>query len=102
MRSFIEKVLCIPDALSRMFEDESEDTITIAIGAINLVTKNIVDVANTQDEWYQKRYREVVSNPEKFTQRKVIDGQLYFLRPKPMVSEIVKNLDRWKLVLPKE
>jgi len=91
----------VPDALSRMFENESEDIVTIATDAV-LVIKNIVDVANTQDKWYQKRYREVVSNPEKFTQWKVIDGQLYFLRSKPVVSEIVEDLDRWKLVLPKE
>jgi len=93
----------VPDALSRMYEgDEIENTVTAAIGAVNLVTKDIVDVEGTQDEWYRKRYKEVVSSPERYRQWKVVDGQLYFLRPKPVVSEIVEDLDRWKLVLPRE
>jgi len=91
------------NALSRMYEgDDSEDTVTTAIGAINLVTKDIVDVANMQDEWYRKRYKKVVSSPKRFKQWKVIDDQLYFLKSKPVVSKIVKDLDRWKLVLPME
>jgi len=43
-----------------------------------------------------------VSNPERYKQWKIVDGQLYFLRPKPLESEIVKDLDRWKLVLSRE
>jgi len=72
------------------------------MGAVNLVTKDIVDIEGTQDEWYRKRYREVVSSPERYKQWKIVDGQLYFLRPKLVVSEIVEDLDRWKLVLPRE
>jgi len=41
----------VPDALSRMYEvDEIENTVTAAIGAVNLVTKDIVDIESTQDE----------------------------------------------------
>jgi len=70
---------------------------------VNLITvKDTVDAMNTEDDWYRKRYKEVISAPEKYTQWKVLDGQLYFLRPKPVESEIVEDLDRWKLVLPKE
>jgi len=32
----------------------------------------------------------------------LVDGQLYFLKPKLVVSEVVEDLDRWKLVLPRE
>jgi len=56
-----------------------------------LSPKDTVDVMNTGDEWYRKRYREVISKPEKYTQWKVLDGQLYVLRPKPVVSEIVES-----------
>jgi len=56
---------------------------------------------NTGDDWYRKRYREIIATPEKYTQWKVLDGQLYFLRPKPVISDIVEDPDRWKLVLPK-
>jgi len=91
----------VPDALFRMFEGDI--CYTRAMGAVNLVTaKNIVDAMNIKNDWYRKRYKEVIAKPEKYTQWKVLDGQLYFLRPKPVVSEIVEDLDRWKLVLPKE
>jgi len=62
-------------------------SVTAEIGELNLVTKDIVDVKSTR-EWYQKRYKEVVSSPERYRQWKIID--------------IVEDLDRWKLVLPKE
>jgi len=92
----------VPDALSRMFEEETNED-TQAASTVNLITaENPVDAINTSDEWYRKRYKEVTSKPEKYTQWKILDGQLYFLRPKPVVSEIVEDLDRWKLVLPKE
>jgi len=92
----------VPDALSRMFEEETLEDARVA-GNVNLITvKNTVDAMNTEDGWYRKRYEEVIAKPEKYTQWKVLDGQLYFLRPKPVVSEIVEDLDRWKLVLPKE
>jgi len=92
----------VPDALSRMFEEDTGED-TRAAGTVNLISvKNTVDVTDTEDDWYRKRYREVIAKPEKYTQWRVLDGQLYFLRPKPVVSEIVEDLDRWKLVLPKE
>jgi len=73
------------------------------MNAVNVVVaKDAVDVTNTKDEWYRKRYKEKISKPEKYTQWKVLDGQLYFLKPKPVVSKIVEDLNYWKLVLPKK
>ncbi|XP_029680942.1 uncharacterized protein K02A2.6-like [Formica exsecta] len=55
----------VPDALSRMYESDTEVKIMVAVEA------DII--ANTTDAW-----------------------------PKAIVSDIVEDLDRWKLVLPKE
>jgi len=69
----------VPDALSRMYEvDEIENTVTAAISAVNLMTKDIVDIENTQDEWYRKRYKEVVSSPERYKQWKIVDQSVVF------------------------
>jgi len=93
----------VPDALSRMYEgNESENTVMAAMAEVNLGIKNLVNVESTRNEWYRKRYKEVVSSLEGYKQWRIVDGRLYFLRPKPVVSEIVEDLDRWKLVLPKE
>jgi len=50
-----------------------------------ITAMNTVDLTNTRNEWYRKKYKEVISNPEKFTQWKVIDDRLYFLRLRPVV-----------------
>ncbi|KMQ84279.1 reverse ribonuclease integrase, partial [Lasius niger] len=94
----------VPDALSRMFEnDDTEETPIAAINTAHIIAAvDTVDFENTTDEWYRKRSMEVVSNPNKFTQWKVMDGRLYFLRPKKVISEIVEDLDRWKVVIPRE
>ncbi|GAB1867938.1 RNA-directed DNA polymerase [Camponotus japonicus] len=94
----------VPDALSRMFEtDSTEDTVLAATNSAHVTTAiDTVDLTNTTDEWYRKRYKDVITTPEKYTQWKVIEGRLYFLRPKRVVSEIVEDLDRWKLVIPQE
>lgn len=60
-----------------------------------------VKTEETADEWYRRRYKEF-EEPEKFPSWKVVDGHLYFLRPRKIVSDIIKDLDEWKLVLPKE
>jgi len=53
-RSFIERVRCITFPMYgclRMYEgDKSKNIVTAAIGTVNLVTKNIVDVESTRDE----------------------------------------------------
>lgn len=38
----------------------------------------------------------------RFTDWRIVDGQLYFCRPKAIVSDLLEELDQWKLVFPKE
>lgn len=59
-------------------------------------------IANNTDAWYKKRFADVEDRVRRFTNWRIVDGQLYFCRPKVIVSEIIEDLDRWKLVLPKE
>lgn len=84
----------VPDALSRMYESDTEVTTFVAVEA-DLI-------ANTNDEWYRKRFEGVTDKAKRYTDWKVVDGQLYYCRPKAIVSELVEDLDRWKLVLPQE
>jgi len=84
----------VPDALSRMYESDTE----VAVNAI----LDTVYVEKTSDEWYRKRVCEVIADPKRYAHWKIVDGQLYYFRPKLVISEIVEDLDRWKLVLPQE
>ncbi|XP_039309912.1 uncharacterized protein K02A2.6-like [Solenopsis invicta] len=84
----------VPDALSRMFEGETEPAVVAVADAIN--------PPNTHDQWYLKKFREVGEAKKNCTDWKIVDGQLYFLKPRPVTSAIVPDLDRWKLVLPRE
>lgn len=84
----------VPDALSRIYESDTEIKI--------MTTEEIKMIANTTDAWYKDRFADVARTVRHFTNWRVVDGHLYHCRPKAIVSEIVKDLDRWKLVLPKE
>lgn len=70
-------------ALSRMFEG---DTVTPLVSTIE------TDLG--EDNWYQKRFRKITENTKRFSDWQIIDGQLYYLRPRPMVSDVVEDLDR--------
>lgn len=82
------------DVLSRMYESKSEGLVTVAMDTDKST--------ETQDRWYLKRFKEITSEPRKFPYWKIADGNLYFCLPKPVVSEIVEDLDQWKLVFPKK
>jgi len=84
----------VPDALSRMFERDTEVSVMAAVDAE--LPKNV------RDPWYCKRYREVSERPETFTDWKIVDEQLYYLKPRPTTSSVVADLNEWKLVLPSE
>jgi transposase InsO family protein len=77
-----------------MFEEETD-------AVVNAVIDTETD-EKISDVWYRKRLREVLTNPKRFAHWKIVDDQLYYLRPKPVISEIVEDLDRWKMVLPRE
>lgn len=84
----------VPDALSRMFEGESPSAVNVLV--------DTEEGDSSGDPWYDRRRHEVVTNPKRFAHWRVVDNQLYYLRPKLVVSQIVEDLDRWKLVLPRD
>ena len=79
---------------SRMYENDTETHVMVAV--------ELEAIENTADQWYRRRLEEVANRRRRYTDWRVVDGQLYYLKPKPVVSEIVEDLDRWKLVLPRE
>jgi len=83
----------VPDALSRMFEGDTEVSLVVVV--------ETEFPENTKDPWC-KRYREVLERPKIFTDWRIVDGQLYYLKPNYTVYAVVTDLDRWKLVLPSE
>jgi len=84
----------VPDALSRMYEGDTEVRSLVAVEA-NMA-------ANTADEWYRRRFGEEADRTKRYTDWKVVDDQLYYCRPREIISDIVEDFDRWKLVLPRE
>ena len=87
----------VPDALSRMYEGDTEVPMTET-----MVVLPADYAANTNDQWYRARFDDIANGQRRYTDWKIVDGQLYYLRPRAIISEIVEDLDRWKLVLPKE
>lgn len=82
----------VPDALSRMYETEA--------GAPVVAVAEAKVIVPPGDPWYRERYDEVANGRKNLTDWRVVDDQLYYCRPKTVVSDIVEDLDRWKLVLP--
>jgi len=76
----------VPDALSRMYE----------------TTDELCTVAITGDHWYDARVHDVENDPRKYSGWKIENDQLYFRKPNAVVSQVVDDLEQWKLVLPKE
>ena len=81
----------VPDALSRMFEDEEVPELA-AIDAIE----------ETSDAWYKRIFEAVNQDPTEHPQWKVVRGRLYTYRPNPMLEDLMEDEDSWKLVLPME
>ena len=77
----------VPDALSRMFQIPKEQ-----INIINDVTPS----------WYVRRFLAISSFRERFPNWKIRDNKLYHFRPDPLISSLVRNLNKWKLVPPNE
>lgn len=76
----------VPDALSRMYEGDPE----IAIASV-IQTE---DLSESKDPWYLRRFGEIRRDPKRFADWKIADDQLYFLRPRAVISELVEDLDR--------
>lgn len=84
----------IPDALSRMYEGDTEIKIMAAVET-DIIT-------NTINAWYRERFADVANRVRRYIDWRVVDGQLYHCRPKVIVSDIIEDHNRWKFVLPKE
>ena len=79
----------VPDALSRIYEDEKEECQLAIIDPVN-------------DEWYVRRRQAVIDFPNKFHGWKVVNGDLYRYCSNPLINDIMEDLDAWKLVVPKD
>lgn len=75
----------VPNALSRMYESDIEVKIVAAVEAV--VEINVID--NPADSWYQKRFDEVAGGRKHLTDWRIVDNQLYYCRPKPVISDVV-------------
>ena len=78
----------VPDALSRMYENDEVDHIAI--------------LEEINDDWYIKRREAVLANPNKFHGWKIVDGKLYRFRNNPLLEDLMDDLQAWKLVVPKD
>ena len=81
----------VPDALSRMYEDDAE----CEIATLELPTK-------TQDEWYTQMLAKVRKDPLGNPDWKIAGGRLYTYRPDPSVDDYLEDEDAWKLAIPLE
>ena len=59
-------------------------------------------IKETTDEWYKKRYHQILKHPKRYKDWKIVNGSMYKYRPAADISDIIADLDAWKLVIPKE
>ena len=78
----------VPDALSRMSQDDSE--------GLNAITE-------TNDTWHDKRIKAIEMHPKLFKNWTVHEGKIYFHNKDQLLDSLgMDDLDSWKLVLPTE
>jgi len=65
-------------------------------------TDELCAVVITGDTWYDAHVRDVETNPRKNSGWKIENDQLYFRKPNAVVSQVVDDLEQWKMVIPKE
>ncbi|OXU22188.1 hypothetical protein TSAR_013652 [Trichomalopsis sarcophagae] len=83
----------VPDALSRMYETDGDETAAIASLSVD---------ESIKDPWYSKKAKQVVEDPTVYPFWKITGGRLYHYRPDPTVDEDGQDKDAWKLVVPCE
>ncbi|XP_011174704.2 uncharacterized protein K02A2.6-like [Solenopsis invicta] len=66
------------------------------------VADKIEMAEDSLDPLYIKRFRKRAEHPKIFTDWKVVVGELYYCRPRATTSEVIEDLNQWKLVLPSE
>ena len=82
----------VPDALSRMYEDEVEIP---AITAVEITQ-------TTTDPWYKKRVYQIRKYPRRYEDWKITNGKIYRLRTDEDINSIMDDLGAWKLMVPRE
>ena len=83
----------MPDALSHIYEDETDAELA-----------SIEIAEETSDAWYKDRFASVAANLIDHPYWKIVHGRLYLYmyRPNPMIEDLMEDKDAWKLVLPAE
>ena len=64
----------MPDALSRMYEDETD----VELASIEFAEE-------TSDAWYKDRFASVAANPTDHPYWKIVHGRLYIYHPNQMI-----------------
>ncbi|CAB0039242.1 unnamed protein product [Trichogramma brassicae] len=82
----------VPDALSRLYEDESDEA----------QVASIIINEKAEDSWYNKLLTKVKADPTKYPCHKAIGSTLYHYRPDPFIDDVVDDQDTWKLIVPKD
>uniref|UniRef100_A0ABD2WL33 RNA-directed DNA polymerase n=2 Tax=Trichogramma kaykai TaxID=54128 RepID=A0ABD2WL33_9HYME len=79
------------DALSRMYEEDKEETATISY------------VSNSEDAWYTDIWQKIVEDPKDHPNWNIRGGQLYKFRPDANDKNLADDDEgKWKLVVPRE
>ena len=78
----------VPDALSRMFEDEdSPDLASMGISE------------ESENAWYKRMFTAVEQNPSDYPWWKIVHWRFYSYRPDHAVEDLLEVEDAWNLVL---
>lgn len=81
----------VPDALSRLHEDDD-----------NVKVATVKTLPAIIDSWYKKRIHQIIKEPHKYRDWKVVGNMIYKYRANEKLNEIMTDLDAWKLVVPRE
>ena len=80
----------VPDALSRMYQDEEQ--IQIAI---------LEPSETIKDKWYIERHKSVPESPKDYKNYKIVNCLLYYYWPNPRLAALTDEQNDWKLAIPK-
>ncbi|CAB0041768.1 unnamed protein product [Trichogramma brassicae] len=81
----------VPDALSRMYEEEKEEMATLSY------------VVNSEDTWYTDAWQKIAADPKEYPSWNIRGGQLYKFRPDANDKNLADDDEgKWKLVVPRE
>ena len=89
-----------------MFENEPDIVACVASTSTAEVpvasTSTVEAQVASRDSWYRRRFDEVRNHPNRFSKWEIRDNHLYFRRPSPWIEPRLRDLNEWKLVLPKK